>query len=67
MCGVDEPAPSPETLESRQRAQEQVAREALSDAGSEADAHKHARRAEKARYLREKLAEQKQADRDAES
>lgn len=52
-------------LKDRQLAQERVAREALSDAVSDADAAKHERRADKARYLREKLQEREQADREA--
>lgn len=62
MTGDD---PELETLKERQLAQEQVAREALDQADTEADAAKQERRADKARYLREKLQQREQADRDA--
>lgn len=62
MTGED---PELETLKERQLAQEQVAREALDQADTEADVAKQERRADKARYLREKLQQREQADRDA--
>ncbi len=54
-----------EELERRQLAQERAEREALERADSGADARTHERRADKARYLREKLQERERADRDA--
>jgi hypothetical protein len=54
-----------EELKRRQLAQEQAEREALEKAQSSADARTHERRADKARYLREKLQEREQADREA--
>ena len=65
MSGVDEPKPSPEALQRQQRAQELAEREALDEADRRAEADQHERRADKARYLREKLEQQSQADRDA--
>ncbi len=62
MTGED---PELETLKERQLAQEQVARQALDQADTEADATKQERRVDKARYLREKLQQREQADRDA--
>jgi hypothetical protein len=59
--------PTVEELKQRQLAQELAEREALDNADTEADADKHQRRADKARYLREKLQEREQADREAES
>ena len=55
-------SPDPEELRERQRAQELAEREALDYADRGEDAHKHKRRAEKARYLREKLEQQADAD-----
>ena len=54
-----------EKLKNRQLAQEQVARDALADAVNEADAAKQERRADKARYLREKLQEREQSEQKA--
>jgi hypothetical protein len=54
-----------EELKRRQLAQEQAEREALEHADTGADALTHERRADKARYLREKLQEQERADREA--
>ncbi|MGO9821729.1 MAG: hypothetical protein ACLPTJ_13900 [Solirubrobacteraceae bacterium] len=48
-----------------QLAQEEVAREALEDAVNEADAAKQERRADKARYLREKLQERERSEAEA--
>jgi hypothetical protein len=53
------------TLTDQQVAQEQAARDALDQAETEADVHKQLRRADKAHYLREKLQEREQADRQA--
>lgn len=52
-------------LKDRQLAQEEVAREALEDPISEADAAKLKRRADKARYLREKLQQREQSEQQA--
>jgi hypothetical protein len=60
---MDEAKPDPETLKHRQSAQEAAEREALADAEGDAEAEKHERRADKARYLREKLEEQSEANR----
>ncbi len=57
--------PTIEALKRRQLAQELAEREALAGAESEAEADKHQRRADKARYLREKLQQRELADRDA--
>jgi hypothetical protein len=63
---MDEPTPTAEVLKRQQREQELAEREALTKAEQEAEAKKHERRADKARYLREKLEQQTEADRDAE-
>ena len=60
-----EPDPTPEQLRARERAQEKVAREAAAEADNEEEALTELRRADKARYLQEKLADQQRADRDA--
>jgi hypothetical protein len=57
--------PSVEDLRRRQRDQERAEREQLVDASEPADAARHRRRADKARYLREKLEERQRAERDA--
>ena len=62
MSGDD---PSVEDLRKRQREQERVEREQIPDAGTEAEADRHRRRADKAAYLRRKLEERQRADRDA--
>jgi DNA-binding TFAR19-related protein (PDSD5 family) len=54
-----------EELKRRQLAQEQAAREALEQADSRAEAETQKRRADKARYLREKLQERERAEREA--
>jgi hypothetical protein len=59
--------PTTEKLRLRQLAQERAEREALAQAHSEADAESHLRRADKASYLREKLEQQQQADREADA
>lgn len=62
---MDQPTPATEALKRQQREQELAEREALTKAEREAEAKKHERRADKARYLREKLEQQTEADRDA--
>ncbi len=62
---MDEPTPAAEVLKRQQREQELAEREALIRAEPEAEAKKHERRADKARYLREKLEQQTEADRTA--
>jgi hypothetical protein len=62
---MDQPTPATEVLKRQQREQELAEREALTKAEQEAEAKKHERRADKARYLREKLEQQTEADRDA--
>jgi hypothetical protein len=57
--------PDVDALKRRQLAQEQTAREALEHAETPAEAEKQERRADKARYLREKLQERERADRRA--
>jgi hypothetical protein len=57
--------PDVDALKRRQLAQEQTAREALEHAEAPAEAEKQERRADKARYLREKLQERERADRRA--
>ena len=54
-----------EARKRQQLAQEQTAREALDHADTTADAEIQQRRADKARYLREKLPERQRADREA--
>ncbi len=58
-----DPEPTTEKLKLRQSEQEHAEREAVERADNQAEAEKHKRRADKARYLREKLSEQEQADR----
>jgi hypothetical protein len=57
--------PTPDQLRERELAEERIARAAASDADSEEEARASLRRADKARYLREKLERQAEADRDA--
>ena len=54
-----------ETLKRRQLAQEEGARDALENADTAADADKQERRADKARYLREKLEQRERSEREA--
>jgi hypothetical protein len=56
--------PSVEELQRRQRNEERAEREQLAEASAPADAERHRRRADKARYLRRKLEERKRAERD---
>jgi hypothetical protein len=59
----NEPADStPEQLSEHELEQERLSREAASHAESEEEARVNLRRADKARYLREKLEEQARAD-----
>jgi hypothetical protein len=57
--------PTVEELKRRQIDQERAERERLADAHNQADADRHRRRADKANYLRGKLEQRQQADRDA--
>jgi hypothetical protein len=65
--GSDEPADAPRIadIKRRQREEELAEREQLADADIGADAERHRRRADKARYLREKLEERERADQEA--
>jgi hypothetical protein len=62
---MSEAKPEVRKLKDQQLAQEQAAQDALDQAETEADVHKQLRRADKAHYLREKLQEREQADRQA--
>lgn len=62
MTGADPPT---HELRLRQLAQERAERERLADAETEADAQRHLRRADKAGYLRRKLEEREQSEREA--
>ena len=53
---------TPEQLSEHELEQERLAREAASQAESDQEARANLRRADKARYLREKLQEQARAD-----
>lgn len=55
---------TPEQLSEHELEQERLAREAASQAENEQEARVNLRRADKARYLREKLQEQARADED---
>jgi hypothetical protein len=57
--------PDAAELAERQRDQELAEREQLADADTDAEAQRHLRRADKARYLRQKLEQRKQADGEA--
>ncbi len=59
---MEEPEPTPEALLRRQQANEEAERVAQADAVSDEQALTHERRADKARYLREKLEAQSDAD-----
>jgi hypothetical protein len=54
-------------LKEHQRDQELLEREQLSEAQTDAEVERHRRRADKARYLREKLEEREQSEREAAS
>jgi hypothetical protein len=60
-----EPEPTTEKLKVRQHEQETAEHKAIGQSETEAEVEKHQRRADKARYLREKLEEQQRADREA--
>jgi hypothetical protein len=62
MSGDD---PSVEDLRQRQREQERVEREQIPNSGTQAEAYRHRRRAEKATYLRRKLEQRQRTERDA--
>lgn len=62
MDGNGPDDPTPEELSERELAQERLSREAAAAAETEADVRVNLRRADKARYLREKLEEQARAD-----
>ena len=57
--------PSVEDLKRRQSDEERAEREQLAESSGAADAARHRRRADKARYLRHKLEERQLAERDA--
>ncbi len=57
--------PHIDELKRRQLEQEEAERDEIGSAVSEAEADRHRRRADKARYLREKLEERERADRQA--
>ena len=59
-----ESEPTTERLKVRQHEEETAQQQAVRQAETEAEADKHRRRADKARYLREKLEEQQRADRE---
>ncbi|HEX8975378.1 MAG TPA: hypothetical protein VF781_02605 [Solirubrobacteraceae bacterium] len=59
-----QPEPTPEQLKVRQHEQETAEHQAIHQAETDAEAEKHRRRADKARYLRERLEEQQRADRE---
>ena len=56
--------PSVDDLRRRQRDEERAEREQLAEASDPADAERHRRRAEKARYLRHKLEQRQRAELD---
>jgi hypothetical protein len=62
MDGNDSDEQTPEELSQHELEQEQVSREAAARAETEEEARVNLRRADKARYLREKLQEQARAD-----
>jgi hypothetical protein len=62
MDGNDPDERTPEELSQHELEQERVSREAAAHAETEEEARVNLRRADKARYLREKLQEQARAD-----
>jgi hypothetical protein len=60
---TQDPADTAE-LKARQRDQEQLERQQLSEADTKADAERHRRRADKAHYLRQKLEERERSERE---
>jgi hypothetical protein len=65
VCYVSADDPTVDQLKRRQLDEERAERERLSNADTEAEADRHRRRADKAHYLRSKLEQREQADRDA--
>jgi hypothetical protein len=65
--GDEDPSEITETaeLKERQRDQEVLEREQLSQAQGDADAERHRRRADKAHYLRQKLEQRERSEREA--
>ncbi|MEO6858706.1 MAG: hypothetical protein ABI323_08980 [Solirubrobacteraceae bacterium] len=61
---MPEDEPTTEKLKLRQQEQETAEHRAVADSETEAEVEKHKRRADKARYLREKLEQQERADRE---
>ncbi len=59
---MNEPEPTPQALLRHQQVQEEAERAAQADAGTDDQALTHERRADKARYLREKLEAQTESD-----
>ncbi|HET9124539.1 MAG TPA: hypothetical protein VFN65_06615 [Solirubrobacteraceae bacterium] len=62
MNGEDSTPRQPQKLSAHEREQERLAREAAAEAESDEEGRVNLRRADKARYLREKLDEQQRAD-----
>jgi hypothetical protein len=62
MDGNEHDHPTPEELSERELVQEQASLEAARESDTEEEARVNLRRADKARYLREKLDEQTRAD-----
>jgi hypothetical protein len=62
MDDNDPAHPTPDELSEHELQQEKLSREAASHAETEEEARVNLRRADKARYLREKLDEQSRAD-----
>ena len=60
-----EPEPSTKQLKAIQAARETSEHEALKDSDTEGEARQHERRADKAAYLRDKLAERERSEREA--
>ncbi len=60
-----EPEPSTKQLKAIQAARETSEHEALKESGTEGEARQHERRADKAAYLRDKLAERERSEREA--
>lgn len=65
VCEMDKRDPTVEELREREQAQERAEREAAATAASDEGARASLRRADKARYLREKLEQQERADRES--
>jgi hypothetical protein len=65
VCWMSSDDPTVEQLKRQQLDQERAERERLAEADTEAGADRHRRRADKAHYLRSKLEQREQADREA--